>query len=156
MTPAKQLQRCVSDRRLPLTVDLTVPALLFPAISLLFLAYTNRFLSLANLIRQLHGRYGASPDESVLAQLQNLGVRVRLIRLMQELGVISLLLCVLSMFALFADSQGFGKATFGLSLLMLMASLAVSAWEIHISVHALKLQLRDLADASPLERRGGR
>ncbi len=146
----------LAGHRLLLLVDLTVPALLFPAISLLFLAYTNRFLSLANLIRQLHGRYGASPDESVLGQLQNLGIRVRLIRLMQELGVISLLLCVVSMFLLFADSQSLGKVIFGLSLLMLIASLAVSAWEIHISVHALKLHLRDLADASPLEPRSGR
>lgn len=137
-------------------MELALPALLFPAISLLFLAYTNRFLSLASLIRQLHTQYRDAPNESVLGQLQNLGLRVRLIRLMQELGVVSLLLAVVTMFLLLTDKRLPAMWTFGLSLLTLIASLAVSAWEVHISVHALKLQLRDLSDASPLESRSRR
>lgn len=133
-----------------MAIDIGTPALLFPAISLLLLAYTNRFLALAALIRQLHGRYQEGQDGRLVRQIANLRQRVRLIRLMQELGVLSLLLCVIAMGLLFADSPWAGHATFGLSLLMLLASLAVSVREIHISVGALNLQLHDLDhDAAP-------
>jgi hypothetical protein len=38
-------------------LSLTTPALLFSAISLLLLAYTNRFLAYASVVRNLHARY---------------------------------------------------------------------------------------------------
>jgi len=82
-------------------ITLTTPALLFPAISLLLLAFTNRFLALANLIRQLHANYKTAPDELLFGQIANLRHRINLIRDMQAYGVSSLLLCVVSMFALF-------------------------------------------------------
>lgn len=64
-------------------VSLTTPALLFPAISLLLLAYTNRFFALAALIRQL-----SSGDKPVHQdQIKNLSQRIRIIRRMQEAGV---------------------------------------------------------------------
>lgn len=50
-------------------LTLTTPALLFPALSLLLLAYTSRFLTLANLIRELHRRYQTEPDPAVAGQL---------------------------------------------------------------------------------------
>jgi hypothetical protein len=125
-------------------IDLTTPALLFPAISLLLLAYTNRFLSLAALIRSLHARYQASPDELTKTQIRDLRRRVLLIRNMQALGVLSLLLCVACMLVLFAGYVVLGKIFFGISLALMMASLAVSAREIQISVHALDMQLQDL------------
>ena len=80
-------------------IDLTTPALLFPAISLLLLAYTNRFLTLANLIRDLHAKYKQSRDQLIPGQIANLRYRMVLIRNMRAFGVSSLLLCVLSMFA---------------------------------------------------------
>ena len=83
-------------------ITLTTPALLFPTVSLLLLAYTNRFLTLATIIRSLYDRYHNDGDESLVPQIQNLRYRVYLIRNMQIAGVLSLLLCVLSMFALFA------------------------------------------------------
>ena len=72
-----------------MSLELTTPALLFPAISLLLLAYTNRFLTLAALIRELHGRYPKGHEDTVLGQIINLRTRVRLIRAMQALGVVS-------------------------------------------------------------------
>jgi len=83
-------------------INLTTPALLFPAISLLLLAFTNRFLALANLIRQLHANYKNDPDEILLGQIANIRYRINLIRDMQAYGVSSLLLCVICMLALFA------------------------------------------------------
>ena len=131
-----------------MSIDVTTPALLFPAISLLLLAYTNRFLALAALIRQLYDRYQAHSDGVLLAQIQQLRRRVWLIRSMQSLGVLSLLLCVAAMFALFSGELLLGKLVFGLSLLMLMGSLGFSIWEIYISVEALNLQLGALGRTS--------
>jgi hypothetical protein len=128
-------------------LNLTTPALLFPAISLLLLAYTNRFLTLATLIRNLHGRLKESPDQRILGQIKNLRLRVKLIRNMQVLGVLSLLLCVVCMFVIFAGNLESAKFIFGLSLILLIVSLAISAWEIQISVKALNIQLSDIEES---------
>jgi len=125
-------------------IDLTTPALLFPTISLLLLAFTNRFLAIAALIRHLHDRYHSEPDDLILAQIGNLRYRVRLIRNMQVFGVWSLLLCVVCMFVLFGGWLFLGKIIFGVSLILMMISIALSLREIQVSVHALDLRLRDL------------
>jgi hypothetical protein len=125
-------------------LDLTTPALLFPAISLLLLAYTNRFLTLAGLIRSLHAAYLDHPDARLISQIQNLRLRIVLIRNMQVFGVVSFFLCVLAMSLIFWQYPFFAQIAFGASLLLLMVSLALSIWEIQISVGALKLQLSDL------------
>jgi hypothetical protein len=125
-------------------ISLTTPALLFPAISLLLLAYTNRFLTLASLIRKLHDEFQVHPNQLIIGQIKNLRTRVILIRNMQALGISSLLLCVLCMFLIFAGEFLIGKIIFGVSLILLMASLALSVREIQISVNALNIQLSDL------------
>ena len=125
-------------------INLTTPALLFPAISLLMLAYTNRFLALATLIRSLHDKYQTRPDDLIKAQIGNLRARVHLIRNMQAAGVLSLLACVVCMGLLFAGQIWLGKLTFAASLVLMTVSLALSVREIHISVDALNLQLGDL------------
>ncbi len=126
-------------------LDLTTPALLFPAISLLLLAYTNRFLAVAAVIRQLHSQVrNAQADHR--AELQSLRHRVALIRRMQAVGVMSLFFCVLCMFLLFAGLLVAGQLAFGVALLMLLWSLALSVREIQISGDALNLHLRDLEE----------
>jgi hypothetical protein len=129
-------------------INLTTPALLFPAISLLLLAFTNRFLAIAAVIRNLHDRYQANPDQVLIAQIGNLRHRMMLIRNMQVFGVLSLLLCVGCMFVLFAGYLELGKAIFGISLVLMMVSLGLSMREIQISVHALNLQLSSLEGAT--------
>lgn len=125
-------------------IGLTTPALLFPAISLLLLAYTNRFLTLASLIRDLHAKYKANPEDVLQGQIANLWYRVRLIKHMQAFGVASLLLCTVSMFALFAGWYAAGTAVFGLSLVLMAISLALSLHEIQVSIDALDIRLRDM------------
>lgn len=127
-------------------ITLTTPALLFPTISLLLLAYTNRFLALANLIRTLHQQYQLQPGTRVLAQIANLRYRVHLIRNMQTFGVMSLFLCVFCMFLLFMGLTKRGESVFGVSLLLLIISLALSLREVYVSVDALSLQLADLQE----------
>ena len=125
-------------------LNLSTPALLFPAISLLLLAYTNRFLTLANLIRELHRSYKNNPEEIIMAQISNLRYRVKLIRNMQIYGVSSFFGCVLSMFVLFAGYDLVGKIIFGASLLLLMISLGISLREVQVSIIALEHRLSDL------------
>ncbi|MBC7922833.1 MAG: DUF2721 domain-containing protein [Ferruginibacter sp.] len=125
-------------------LTLTTPALLFPTVSLLLLAYTNRFLALAALIRHMVAQYRTQPDPLLLPQIQNLKIRVRLIRDMQFLGVSSLFLCVLCMFLLFQGNIPLGKYVFSGSLVLLMSSLALSIREVQISIRALQIQLGDL------------
>ena len=127
-------------------MTLTTPALLFPAISLLMLAYTNRFLVLAQLVRQLAEKEQHQTQEAIRGQIANLHLRLALIRNMQIAGVVSFLLCTLSMFALFVGQMLFGEVLFGVSLLSLTASLLISLYEISISTRALDLQLRGIND----------
>ena len=120
---------------------LTTPALLFPAISLLLLAYTSRFLTTAQLIRGLsaNARDGMVPKAS--KQIKNLKKRVDLIKLMQLLGVLSLLLCTFSMFLLFIELRVVGNIIFGISLLLMCASLVTAIFEILISTVAIEFEL---------------
>ncbi len=125
-------------------ITLTTPALLFSAISLIMLAYTNRFLSYATLIRTLHEKFKINPNEILLGQIANLRKRLYLTKYMQILGVSSLFLCVFTMFLIFIGSQLPAIWIFGTSLLLLIASLGVSIHEIQISVKALDLHLGDM------------
>ncbi|WOT07028.1 DUF2721 domain-containing protein [Shewanella youngdeokensis] len=121
-------------------VSLTTPALLFPAISLLLLAYTNRFFSLAALIRSL------SRDEHPVhtSQLKNLRQRISIIKRMQESGVMSFALCVLCMIFIYIGFNKIGSVIFGCSLLLLLYSLLLSVIEIRISVDALNIHLKEM------------
>ena len=125
-------------------ISLKTPALLFPAISLLMLAYTNRFLTLATIIRTLHDRYRKEANDNLLGQITNLRHRIYLIRNMQIFGVLSLLFCVMSMFALFAGWISGGQWTFAIALILMMVSMLISLRELQISVGALDLLLMEL------------
>jgi len=125
-------------------ITLTTPALLFSAISLIMLAYTNRFLSYASLIRNLHEKFKMNPNEVLLGQISNLRKRLYLTKYMQILGVSSLFLCVFTMFLIFVGSTVLALWMFGIALLLLIASLGVSIHEIQISVKALDLHLGDM------------
>ena len=125
-------------------ISLTTPALLFPAISLLMLAYTNRFLTLATIIRNLHDRYKNDANDNLLGQIANLRYRIYLIRNMQIFGVLSLVFCVMSMFALFAGWVSGGQWTFAIALILMMVSMLISLRELQISVGALDLLLVEL------------
>jgi hypothetical protein len=125
-------------------LTLSTPALLFSAISLILLAYTNRFLALAPLVRNLHDKYKETHDEVIFGQIKNLRKRLYLIRTMQIAGLLSLLLCVLCMFLIYIKLQFISEILFGIALILLTASLILSIWEIQISVHALDLHLDNM------------
>ena len=123
-------------------LTLTTPALLFSAVSLILLAYTNRFLSYAQLVRQLRDRYNMeNPTDITVAQIENLRKRLNLTRTMQGLGIASLFFCVVSMFLIYIGLQLLSVYVFGLALILLIASLGVSFREIQISTRSLEIYL---------------
>ena len=125
---------------------LTTPALLFSAVSLILLAYTNRFIAYTGVVRNLYKQYIESPSTVLRGQIYNLRKRLHLIRIMQILGVTSLFLCVITMFLVFIGQQLIAAYSFAVALLLLCASLAMSIWEIQISVKALELHLSNMED----------
>lgn len=124
-------------------LTLTTPSILFSAISLLMLAYTNRFLAYAQLIRNLKTEHDKNKIQFAELQLKNLTKRLYLARSMQVFGVVSLLLCVLCTLFIFLNMQYIALITFGIAIVLLIISLAISVLEIVISVKALEYHLDD-------------
>lgn len=129
-----------------MTINIETPALLFSATSLILLAYTNRFLTIAQIIRNLKKNYDEDHSRSILLQIKNLNMRLTLIKYMQLFGVLSLFLSVFAMLLLYLQQAQIAIYLFGLSLLCLLISLGISFWEISISVKALQLHLSDLTE----------
>lgn len=133
-------------------LDLTTPSLLFSAISLILLAYTNRFISYASVVRTLKEKHQQTHDPKDIAQIDNLRKRLYLTRSMQILGILSLLFCVIAMFFIYVSWQIIAAWIFGVALLLLAASLCVCIWEINISVKALEIHLQDIDSKQKLKR----
>ncbi|MFT7033137.1 MAG: hypothetical protein ACJA2S_001639 [Cyclobacteriaceae bacterium] len=130
-----------------MNLEISTPALLFPAITLLLLAYTNRFLAVATLIRSLYKRYNEDGHERIIAgQIKNLRLRMYLIRNMQAFGILSFLLTVVCMFLLFENLTASANYLFGASLFSLFISLILSLIEIQLSTKALDLELKDMEE----------
>ena len=122
-------------------MTITTPSLLFPAISLLLLAYTNRFVTLTNVIRQLSASEGSPSKEIVRRQIVGLRKRLQIIRLMQASGVMSFVFCTLSTFALLLQFYLLGQFLFAISLILLVVSLLFSFYEVNISTNAINIEL---------------
>ncbi|HEX9601381.1 MAG TPA: DUF2721 domain-containing protein [Mariniflexile sp.] len=127
-------------------LTLTTPAVLFSAISLIMLAYTNRFLAYAAVIRDLHNKYKKNKDTVLIAQIKNIKQRLYLTRSMQIFGISSLLLCVLTMFLIYIQQQILAIWVFGMALILLIISLALLIMEIQISVKALEHHINDIEE----------
>lgn len=125
-------------------LQMTTPAMIFPAISLIMLAYTNRFLGLSSVIRSLTHEYQLHPDDALLLQIDNLQRRVMMVRNMQLFGVMCIMLSIASIAALFFDSQFWGVLWFSTSMACLVLSLLLSMYELILSCHALEIALSDM------------
>ena len=127
-------------------LTLTTPAVLFSAISLIMLAYTNRFLAYAAVIRNLHDIYLERKEKSLIRQIKNLKLRLNLTRWMQIFGISSLLFCVLTMFLIYIHQQNMAVWVFGFALILLIISLALLIKEIQISAQALQYHIADIEE----------
>jgi len=124
-------------------LNIQTPALLFPAVSLLLLAYTNKFLAIANLIRKLVSDHEKKKNHFLIKQIKSLRRRLMLIRWMQVCGVASMLLCVITMYLIYEEFQVWAKVLFAISLLLMMASLVITLVETVLSAGALQVLLKD-------------
>jgi hypothetical protein len=128
-------------------ININTPALLFPAVSLIMLAYTNRFLALASVVRNLHDRYHNLDDTKkplIHAQIKNLRIRMRIIRNMQILGVSSFIVAIVCMYAITIGKMETARFLFGASLVLFAISLILSLWELFISTRSIEIELSDL------------
>ncbi len=125
-------------------LEVTTPALLFPAISLLMLAYTNRFVTLAGLVRDLKAEHDKKPSENLKLQIDNLAFRLNVIQYMQVMGALSFFFCAFSMFSFFVHKAELGTLMFGVGLASLLLSLILLIVELLVSVRALKLMLMNM------------
>ncbi len=127
-----------------MTISISTPALLFPAISVLFLAYANRFLAIANRIRDLHDRFNKNQNPVTIRQISSLRNRIRLIIIMQLLAVSGIISCVFTMGLIYFGFQKIADSIFVLAILFIVLSLLVSMTELLISTKALNLELEDM------------
>ena len=127
-------------------LNITTPALMFSAVSLILLAYTNRFLAYAQIVRNLYAEFKANKDSVLIDQIKNLRRRLHMIRSMQIFGVSSLFLSMASMLLLYYKMDNLGGLAFAIGLISMIISLAISLWEIQISIKALDLHLKDMED----------
>ena len=125
-------------------LTLITPSVLFSAVSLILLAYTNRFLAYTALVRNLKEKYINDKSSVTIRQIENLKLRLKLTRLMQLFGTASLLLCVVTMFLIYVGWQYAAVIVFGIALLLLILSLSLSVWEINISSNSIKIHLSDM------------
>ena len=133
-----------------MTLEITTPAVLFPTVSLLLLAYTNRFLALTAIVRQMDS---SGEVEHEFYQVKNLRKRLNYIKKMQYFGVSSLLMCAISMLFLFLQMDFIGKISFGISLVSLVVSLLFSLLEIQISLEALRIHLNYNENDTEIEKK---
>ncbi|MBO9660162.1 MAG: DUF2721 domain-containing protein, partial [Chitinophagaceae bacterium] len=114
---------------------------------LLLLAYTNRYLALAALIRKLHDEYMRGEKNHLLVkQIKILRLRINLIRWMQAFGVFSFVCCVLTMYGVYQRWEITTELAFAISLITLLASLVISLVEISQSTKALEWELSDMEE----------
>ncbi|MGO4913453.1 DUF2721 domain-containing protein [Leeuwenhoekiella sp. W20_SRS_FM14] len=129
-----------------MNLNLSIPALLFPAISLTMLAYNARYLAIAALIRELHKRYQDNSSSPVKKQINQLRKRLGIIKAMQAMAIVSFLLAVITMFLIYIERDFLANIVFGASLIALMISLTLSFIEVQLSTRALEIQLNDMDD----------
>lgn len=133
-----------SNQEQKMDITITTPTILFPAVSLLMLAYINRFHALATAIRELHKTYKTVANQTTLKEISTFRIRIRLIKNMQGCGMASMSLCTISILSLLLNFTTAGKIIFGLSLISMLISLALSIAEIKMSAIALDLHLEDI------------
>ncbi len=133
-------------------LTLSIPALLFPAISLSMLAYNARYLAIAALIRQLHQKFQETASPTVGLQVKQLNKRLSIIKNMQAVAILSFLFSVITMFLIYVELDFWANLVFGISLFALMISLILSFIEVQLSTKALSIQLEDIAPQSQKEK----
>lgn len=132
-------------------ISINTPAILFPAFSLLMLVYTNRFLAVGSLVRELIMQQEKNEtDHYLYDQIKNLKKRLTLIKNMQEWSVAGYLFTVASIYLIYIGQPSYGEYAFALAVLTFSISLMLLLVEVYYSTGALQIALSkfDLQRAS--------
>ena len=125
-------------------MEITTPALVFPAISLLFIAYTNRLHTLSVLIRSMTKNDNKDlKNNETKDQLEILKKRVLYIKRMQVFGILSFIFCLFTIICLYIELDNIANYFFGLALFLLVASLLFALFETLQSTEALSIHLKN-------------
>jgi len=129
-----------------MNLTISTPGLIFPSISFLLIAYSNRFLAIATLIRDLKTKFSENKEEILLQQIKNLRYRLKLIRWMQAVAVFGMLMALMSIFALYLGHEAAGHVLFIMAAVLVATSLSIALVEIMFSGRALDYELQDIQD----------
>lgn len=124
-------------------ITISTPALVFPALSVLMLAYTNRFIAISKRVRSLHAEHKNKPHRNLRDQIKSLHRRLRFIRNMQFFAITGFLINMVSIFMILVGLAKVATVLFGLSLICIIASLIISIMEINMSVQAMTIELAE-------------
>jgi hypothetical protein len=125
-------------------IAVTTPALLFPAITILFLAYSNRFLTIATRIREKHADFNKTQSPIAQKQIVSFRRRIGYIVAMEMLAVLGIISCIVSTGFIFYGLQYYGNVSFAVSMLFIILSLFASIIELVFSTRALNIELEDM------------
>ena len=129
-----------------MNLTLSIPALLFPAISLTMLAYNARYLAIAGLLRQLYVQFTETKAAPLKKQISSLKKRLEIIKGMQATAIASFLFAAVTMFLIYIELVVWANVIFGISLILLMISLILSFVEVQLSTKALGIQLKSMEE----------
>ncbi len=127
-------------------LDISTPALVFPALSVLMLAYTNRFIAISKRVRALHAEHQRKPSANLLEQIKLLRKRMLYIRNMQIGALTGFSSNILSIAFIFFGLDQVALIFFGLGLILVFVSLIICIVEIYLSVHAMRILLTEDLD----------
>ena len=129
-----------------MNIDYTVTALMFPAIPLLMVVYSNRFHTLSRLIRELHDEhvYEKHIPAEWKKQFINLSRRISILRWTIMFAAFGFLFNMLTVFALYLNELFLARVIFGSCCLSMIISIIFFIREIQISTNALNLHMSDM------------
>lgn len=127
-------------------IAINTPALLFPAITILFLAYSNRFLTIATRIREKHADFNKTHSPVAAKQIMSFRLRLRYIVAMEMFAVLGIISCTIAMGFIFYGLQNYGNIAFAISMLFIVLSLLASIIELFFSMKALNIELEDMEE----------
>lgn len=127
-------------------LELSTPALVFPALSVLMLAYTNKFIAISKRVRALHAEHLKNPSKRVHKQIKSLDKRMKYIRNMQICALSGFSSNIISIAMIFVGLDLFAMIFFSLGLILVLCSLIICIIEIYLSVQAMSVLLEEDMD----------
>ena len=128
-------------------------ALLFPAIPLMFLVYSNTPTHVGARLRELfeavsRGEVTGNEYKRVSEEAEYLAKRLSLLRSAQMLSGLTFLFNLLTLASIYMEQQVFAQYLFGCAVIIMMLSILLYLMEISTTVRAVGLILNKIKSGS--------